>query len=391
MKILILSQYYAPDLSAGSFRMNSFVKNFTELYPDIEIELLTTMPNRYKSFHEDAKAIEKINNLTIHRFRLKTHNGGMKEQVLSYLGYYLNVLKMTKNKEYDLIFATSSRLFTATLGTYISWRKKIPLFLDIRDIFVDSISDVLKGFSKYLIIPPLKYIEKLTIKRASKVNLVSKGFYSYFRDRYPLSNFSFISNGIDDVFLNFDQTNTKNIKQKTILYAGNIGEGQGLEKIIPSIAKSLEHNYLIKIIGDGGRRRVLEENLLKDKITNVEIIDPIERSKLIQEYNNADILFLHLNSYDAFKKVLPSKIFEYAATGKPIWAGVDGYAKEFLNEEVINSAVFSPCDSIAALESLKKLQLDNIDREAFKEKFSRNKLMKELSIELVSVLSKSAP
>jgi len=32
---------------------------------------------------------------------------------------------------------------------------------------------------------------------------------------------------------------------------------------------------------------------------------------------DADVLFLHLNAYKAFEKVLPSKIFEYAATGRP--------------------------------------------------------------------------
>ena len=48
---------------------------------------------------------------------------------------------------------------------------------------------------------------------------------------------------------------------------------------------------------------------------------------------STDVLFLHLNDYSAFRKVIPSKIFEYAATGKPIVAGVSGYAAEFLRHE----------------------------------------------------------
>ena len=61
----------------------------------------------------------------------------------------------------------------------------------------------------------------------------------------------------------------------------------------------------------------------------MQIIDPVSRSDLFDEYKNADVLFLHLNDYAAFRKVLPSKIFEYAATGKPILAGVAGYMQNF--------------------------------------------------------------
>ena len=54
--------------------------------------------------------------------------------------------------------------------------------------------------------------------------------------------------------------------------------------------------------------------------------------ELIKKYQEADILFLHLNNYKAFLKVLPSKIFEYSATHKPICAGVSGHSKEFLKK-----------------------------------------------------------
>ena len=49
--------------------------------------------------------------------------------------------------------------------------------------------------------------------------------------------------------------------------------------------------------------------------------------ELLNYYNQANILFLHLNSIKAFEKVLPSKIFEYAASNKPILAGVEDLLK----------------------------------------------------------------
>ena len=59
-------------------------------------------------------------------------------------------------------------------------------------------------------------------------------------------------------------------------------------------------------------------------INNVNLITPVNRNELIKYYQGSGFLFLHLNDYEAFKKVLPSKIFECGATKKPVIAGVDG-------------------------------------------------------------------
>ena len=59
----------------------------------------------------------------------------------------------------------------------------------------------------------------------------------------------------------------------------------------------------------------------------------------MSEYDKASILFLHLNDYEAFYKVLPSKIFEYATTGKPIIAGVNGFAKDVISKLPMEFAV----------------------------------------------------
>ena len=120
-------------------------------------------------------------------------------------------------------------------------------------------------------------------------------------------------------------------------------------------------------------------------VSNVDIVIPIERSELLIEYQNADILFLHLNSHAAFKKVLPSKIFEYAAIGKPILAGVSGFSAEFLNTYVKNSAVFEPCNLNQALDSLKLLKLRHTDRNSFIQQFSRSKIMNDMAMSIISV------
>ncbi len=57
------------------------------------------------------------------------------------------------------------------------------------------------------------------------------------------------------MFLKYDFTQDRKNEKIIITYAGNIGEGQGLEKIVPNMARKLGNNYEIHIIGDGGRKK----------------------------------------------------------------------------------------------------------------------------------------
>lgn len=391
MKVLILSFYYEPDLCAGSFRCTSLVKQLLR-EKGLEVEVITTLPNRYATYSADAPKHEKDGNLEIHRVALPNHKSGMLDQVKAFYYFYREALLISKNKEYALVVATSSRLFTAFLGAKISKDKQVPLYLDIRDIFLDTLKDVLPKKLSFVLMPFLELFERYTFNRAAKVNLVSRGFVDYFNKRYPGLTYDFYTNGIDQEFIQavcegvaFEQ---KKVDVKTILYAGNIGEGQGLHKVVPELAKKLGDSFRIQILGDGGRKQQLIDALKVRGIHNVDLIPPVPRKELIDYYNQADILFLHLNNYEAFKKVLPSKIFEYAAFNKPVLAGVSGYAAEFIEENVTNSGVFPPCDVNRAVECIGHFSYENESREVFIGNYSRESIMIEMSKSIVSLLPK---
>lgn len=380
MRILVLTFYFEPDLCAGSFRATAFVNELQKcLSKDDEIDVITTMPNRYSSFVDDELKYDEINNVKIDRINLGSHKNGFIDQSKLFFKFAINVFNIIrKRKKYDIVYSTSSRLMTAFLGALIANKQKSKLFLDLRDIFTDTLESIFAKSKLKYIIPVFKKIEKYTVNSAEHLNLVSKGFEEYFLNINDKINYSFCSNGIDDVFLRYDFKKEKSTHKKIISYAGNIGEGQGLEKIIPQIAEILGTEYEIHIVGDGGTKNRLIDKL--DKIDNVKLFNPVNRNKLLEIYKNSDFLFLHLNDYSAFKKVLPSKIFEYAATNKFIIAGVGGFAKEFIKENVSNSIVFEPCNADDFLKQFEKCnQLDNINREDFIKKFNRESIMVDLS------------
>jgi len=258
------------------------------------------MPNRYGSFSEDAAEFEKItDNIEINRINLGTHKSGFVDQSKLFLKFVWEVLKLVRQRDkYDIVYATSSRLMTAFLGSLIANKQKAKLYLDIRDIFTDTLESVFAKSKLRYIIPIFKQIEKYTVNSANHINLVSQGFETYFKNINNNISYSFYTNGIDDVFLEHDFIQGNKNEKIIITYAGNIGEGQGLEKIVPDMAKKLGFDYEIHIIGDGGRKKALVENL--KKINNVKLYEPVNRTKLIEIYKNSDILFLHLKHLKKF-------------------------------------------------------------------------------------------
>ena len=385
-RVVYLTFYYEPDLCAGSFRNSPLAIELAKQAreKDIIVDVYTTLPNRYSTFEQSAPEFEEIGNLRIYRISLPPHKSGMLDQVLSFKKFYSEVIKLNKNKRADLVFASSSRLFTAYLGYTIAKKSNALLYLDIRDIFVDTMSDVFKSkILKIGILPLLKLIENKTFSYAKHINLISGGFKSYFT-KFSNTEFTFYTNGIDEEFLEAIPVVVKKDKigsKKSIVYAGNIGEGQGLHKVIPQAAKELGCAFEFIVIGDGGTKKLLLDEIENLSISNVVLEKPVNRKELQVIYNNADYLFIHLNDYPAFRKVLPSKIFELATFGKPIIAGVSGFASEFIKSEVSNSFVFEPCNSKQLVEFLRMDTASNtIERKEFTLKYRRsniNKLMAE--------------
>ena len=391
-RIVYISFYFKPDLCAGSFRNSPLAIELAKqtLDKNVVLDVYTTLPNRYSTFDVGAQEYEEVDNLRIHRIALPAHKSGMLDQVFAFWHFYNAVWKLNQLENAHLVFASSSRLFTAYLGYKVAKKYKAPLYLDIRDIFVDTMNDVFKSkLVKILILPLLKTIEAITFNYAKHINLISGGFKEYFL-RFKLPKYSYFSNGIDEEFISSHRSielGEVSNTYKLIVYAGNIGEGQGLHRIIPQAAQLLGNDYKFLIIGDGGAKKQLQAEIKNLDLTNVILNNPVSRVELLSFYDKSDFLFLHLNDYPAFRKVLPSKIFELATFNKPIIAGVAGFAAQFINKEVSNSFVFDPCDAIQLAEYLKNSKSNSIiNRHEFIDRFRRSKINKAMVESILSYL-----
>ena len=384
MRILFISFYFPPDLCAGSFRAGALVRELSkQLSSGDKVDVITTVPNRYASYSAKAPDLEKNGQVAIRRISVPSHQSGMIDQSVAFALFALRALREVGMRRYDIVFATTSRMMTGFLGALIARKIAAPLYLDIRDIFPDTMEDILSSSMMRFVLPLFRWAERFMVRTARRINLVSEGFYPYFLEISDNNKFAFFPNGVDEEFITSDFHKGGGGKRPIILYAGNIGAGQGLHRIVPEVAVRLKEEYLFIIVGDGGMRRKLEEELEKRKVSNVRLLDPLPRSELLELYAQADYLFLHLNDYEAFRKVLPSKIFEYAATGKPIVAGVSGYCRKFICENIEHAAVFDPCDAEGFIRALRSLSLGIVGRDRFIRRFRRTTLMRGLASDIL--------
>lgn len=386
MRLLVLTFYYRPDLCAGSFRATALVEALRERAPPgTQIDVITTLPNRYSSFTPDAQRLETLPGCEIFRARLPPHFSGMLGQSHAFGHFALGALRHAAARDYDLVCATSSRLMTAALGAWLARRNRARLYLDIRDIFVDTLPQLLPAGASLAAESTLSRLEAWTVRRADRLNLVSPPFADYYRARYGELPFAFFTNGIDEEFLTPAPPRAPRTGVPTILYAGNIGAGQGLHEILPQLARALRGSARFVVIGDGGRRAMLAAALAEAGADNVELRAPMPRARLIEAYREADVLFLHLGNYAAFEKVLPSKIFEYGALGKPLLAGVSGFAARFIQEQLDNAAVFAPGDAAAAVQALRSLVIEDRPRPAFVARYARTQIVRAMADDILTV------
>jgi colanic acid biosynthesis glycosyl transferase WcaI len=110
-----------------------------------------------------------------------------------------------------------------------------------------------------------------------------------------------------------------------ILFAGNIGEAQGLETVLEA-ARLLKGHPEVQFVfvGDGTALARLEKRAVDQLITNVRFLGRFPHDAMPGLYALADVLLVHLKDDPLFRITIPHKILNYMASGKPILAALAG-------------------------------------------------------------------
>ena len=387
MKLIIFTYNFPPDISAGAFRIQGLLNKLDMcLDKSIEIYVLTAVPNRYSAESDSIMYSKRVH---IKKFSVPNFGKSFTGLAFAYVVYFFKALIYGLSLRPNLVIGTSSRFFTSFLSTIVALLSRAKLIIDLRDIFSESLKDNFSFISKILnkaLYRIIYILECACLKKADSIVQVSPCFQDYFPLSVSSKNWITIMNGIDKIFLNSNAIVSKlnTPIESSVVYAGNIGIAQALHKIIPQLAKS-NPKITFKIIGEGSGRKMLESTITELEVTNVKVLEPMSRKELLKEYILADVLFLHLRDIPAFKRVLPSKIFEYGSLNKPILAGVTGFMESFIIENFSNAYIFYPEHSDDANNMLENALLHEKENKffnSFVNQYSRNNLLEQYSNEV---------
>ncbi|PNS36993.1 glycosyltransferase family 4 protein [Mesotoga sp. B105.6.4] len=390
MRILVITQNYPPDLGAGSFRMKALVS--TLISRSHEVFVISGTPNRYDSIGKDSSG-DNSSRERIIRIPVPQQKQDLLQRGLSYFGFFRKATKEAKKlaKDCDVIVATSPQLLVAYAAAKAAKQGKKPFVLDIRDLWPDVMIDLNIATRRSFVYKTLKRVEEKCYQQSTRIIVNSPAFEEHIKE---ISNKSpvLITNGIDDeLFSELQNTGRKVAKEPfTITYAGNLGIAQNLEVLLRA-AEKCNGNFRFRLIGDGSEKAKIVSAIRESRIHNIELIEPVRREELAKYYAETDAFFVHLKNIEMFKKTIPSKIFEYVATGKPVLYGLQGVAKEIMNELQGPYLAFEPGDVHSLLASLDVLhealknprKLNGLEStEKLKEKYLRSVLSNRFADEI---------
>jgi glycosyltransferase involved in cell wall biosynthesis len=143
-----------------------------------------------------------------------------------------------------------------------------------------------------------------------------------------------------------------------VLFAGNVGQAQGLDVVLDAalLLKDDVPNIHFLVLGHGLKSDDLKRRTKELNLGNVHFFPAVGMEKVGSFLGFADALLIHLNSDPLFEITIPGKTQAYMAVGKPIIMGVSGDASNLVSRADCG-VCFEPEDSVALAEAAKGLML----------------------------------
>jgi len=342
MKILFLTDNFPPEVNAPATRTFEHCLEWVNQGEDVTV--ITCVPNFpqgkvYKGYKNKLYQEEVVKGIKVIRvWTYIAENKGFFKRTLDYISFSISSFITGIFVQADIIIATSPQFFTALSGRTLSFWKRTPWVMEVRDLWPESIKTV--GVMKdNLFIKYFEWQEKRCYKSATKIIVVTKAFKKeIIKKGTAQSKIEVITNGANLSFYEPVEKNKGLLKKlnldgkKVLGYIGTHGMAHKLDFIL-NCAKKMEHlNIHFLFIGSGSEKENLLQKSQVENITNVTMLDSVPKDELIEYLSLLDIAIINLKKDKLFKTVIPSKIFENAAMEIPILIGVDGEARDIIEK-----------------------------------------------------------
>jgi glycosyltransferase involved in cell wall biosynthesis len=339
MRILYVSHYFPPEMGAPAGRVAGLAREWAR--EGHEVHVLTgfphhptgIIPSEYRRAFRRGFLRERVDGYDVHRtWIFPAANRGKFRRSLNYASFMASatLVGSLRLPRPDVVVATSPQLLCAVAGHFLAKRFGTPLVMEVRDLWPESLVAV--GASRHSA-PLVTLLERLacqmyrrashvvTITEAQRAAIVAEGVSE--------ARVSVIPNGVDSAF--FEAAGQRTEGKFVVTYIGTLGMAHRLETLLEA-AHLLRDDASVefRIVGEGARREALEARAKELRLTNVTFAGERPRGEVPRWIAESDACAVLLRQNEVFLTVVPSKMLEIMAAGRPIILGVEGEALALL-------------------------------------------------------------
>jgi len=344
MRILFLSHYFAPEGNAPATRVYELSRRWARAGHDVTV--ITCAPNVpagvvYEGYTNRWRQREEVEGVAVIRvWTYLAANQGTARRILNYLSYMVTAtLAALQTPRPDVVIATSPQFFCGWAGVLVAKLRRLPLVLEIRDLWPESILAV-GALPNSKLIRLLEWLELRMYAAADLVMTVGEGYRQKLeRKGVAACDLRIVPNGVDrsafrpggDGSAVRDEYGLGD--RFVCAYLGTIGMGSGLEVALGAarlLRAAGRDDVRLLLVGDGAVREALQRQAADEGLDQVIFTGRQPKERMPDFLAAADACLVHLKRTELFKTVLPSKIFEASATARPIILGVEGFAAELV-------------------------------------------------------------
>ena len=396
-RILYVSQYFPPEMGAPAARVFELSRHWVK--QGHRITVLTAMPNHPTGvvppeYQGKWKVQEQRDGIRVQRCWIyPAANKGFVKRILNYFSFMLSAIALGTPQvgDVDVVIGTSPQFLAAVAAFAISRIKRVPFIFEVRDLWPESIVQ-LGQIRNPVIIRFLEAVEMFLYRRAAHIVVVTESTARVLQERgIPAEKITVIKNGVDLRLFSPREKDPRLARQLgvedkfVVTYIGTHGLSHALHRVLEAARQLREHPDIhFLFVGEGAEKERLQQIAREHRLSNVTFLPQQSKTVLPDYYALSDVVLVPLRRLPLFTTVIPSKIFEIMAMGKPIVLSVDGEARRIVEEAGAGRFV-PPEDATSLAQTLLDLkenppalrQMGDAGRQFVETHFDRSKLAED--------------
>jgi colanic acid biosynthesis glycosyl transferase WcaI len=338
-RILLHSLIFSPDRVSTSYIVTDLALELKKLGHDIAV--ITTTPH----YNIDTQALKsqplerkwlgflyysRCQGIPVWHVKIPMKGRRIWARAFDYARFHIMSLAVNLFliKKQDIVIANSPPLTIGIIGYLLALRWGVRSIYVVQELYPDIAIN--RGIIKQdILIKLTRYLEKMVYRLNAHIVTISEQFKEIISTRgVDFKKISFIPNGVDCEFYRPLSENSGFLEAYglkgdfVVLYAGNIGLMQDWESVIFTAQRLCEYPIKFAIVGDGIRRKWLEDRIKQLSLKNIVLIS-YQPNRMMPAINaSADIIMVPMTSL-GIRDGFPSKVFTSFASAKSVIISAD--------------------------------------------------------------------